>query len=50
VGGQHISYECPAFDSPYLKGEAGSGVATLTGPISGKKLVLDFNKIERNEE
>ena len=44
---KHIVYDCPTFDSPLLKGEAGSGVVTLTGPISGKKLVLDFNRIER---
>ena len=50
VDGQHVNYECPTFDSPYLKGETGSGVVTITAPISGKKLVLDFNKIERREE
>ena len=47
VDGKYIDYECPAFDSPYLKGAFGSGIVTLTGPISGEKLVLDFNKIER---
>jgi hypothetical protein len=50
IDGKPIDYNCPTFDSPYLKGAAGSGVVTLTGPISGKKLVLDFNKIERIEE
>lgn len=34
IAGKYISYQCPAFDS---------GVVTLTGPISGKKVVLDFN-------
>ena len=46
VDGKHVNYECPTFDSPYLKGEAGSGVVTIAAPISGKKLVLDFNKAD----
>jgi hypothetical protein len=50
IDGKPIDYNCPTCDSPYLKGAAGGGVVTLTGPISGKKLVLDFNKIERFEE
>ncbi len=41
---------CPTFASPWLNGAAGDGVVTLTGPVSGSKLVLDFNKIERREE
>jgi len=49
VGGEHVSYDCPAFDSPWLQGAHGSGIVTLIVPISGKKLVLDFNKIERRE-
>ena len=49
IDGKYISYECPAFDSPYLKGAFGSGVVTLIGPISGEELVLDFNEIERRE-
>ena len=47
VGGKHVNYNCPTFDSPWLKGDFGSGVVTLTGPISGEKLVLDFNRIKR---
>jgi hypothetical protein len=47
VDDKYIDYECPAFESPYVKGAFGSGVVTLTGPISGEILVLDFNKIER---
>lgn len=50
LDGEHISYDCPTFDSPWLEGEHGSGVVTLIAPITGKKLVLDFNKIERREE
>ena len=50
VDGEFIDYECPTFDSPTLKGEFGSGVVTLVGPISGRKLVLDFKRIERREE
>ena len=50
VDGMAVNYDCPTFDSPWLKGEAGSGVVTITAPTSGKKLVLDFNKIERREE
>ena len=45
IDGEYISYQCPAFDSPWLKGAFGSGVVTLTGPISGIKAVLDFNKV-----
>ena len=44
IGGEVLSYDCPTFDSPWLGGAAGSGVVTLTGPLSGEKLVLDFNK------
>jgi hypothetical protein len=50
VGGEFVRYDSPTFDSPFLRGEAGGGVVTLAGPISGKKAVLNFNKIERNEE
>ncbi|MBM4087533.1 MAG: hypothetical protein FJ272_22310 [Planctomycetes bacterium] len=50
TAGRHISYDCPTFDSPFLKGASGSGVVTLTGPISGRKLALDFNAITRREE
>ena len=39
-----MTYDRPAFDSPWLKGRFGSGVVTLTGPISDEKLVLDFNE------
>jgi hypothetical protein len=35
---------CPTFDSPWFQGATGSGVVTLIGAPSGKKLVLDFNK------
>lgn len=49
VNGKHVNYECPTFESPWLQGATGSGVVTLTGPLSGSKLVLDFNKIERKE-
>ena len=44
IGGEVLSYDCPTFDSPWLQGAAGSGVVTLTGPLSGEKVVLDFNK------
>jgi hypothetical protein len=44
VGGEVLSYDCPTFDSPWLKGADGSGVITLTGPLSGEKAVLDFNQ------
>ena len=44
IGGEVLSYDCPTFDSPWLKGADGSGVVTITGPLSGEKLVLDFNK------
>jgi hypothetical protein len=44
IGGEVLSYNCPTFDSPWLQGADGSGVVTLTGPLSGEKLVLDFNK------
>jgi len=50
VDGKHLDYNCPTFASPWLNGAAGGGVVTLTGPVSGDKLVLDFNKIERREE
>ncbi len=50
VDGVAVDYNCPTFDSPFLKGEAGGGVITITAPISRKKLVLDFNTIERHEE
>jgi hypothetical protein len=49
IGGEVLSYDCPTFDSPWLKGAFGSGVVTLTGPISGSKTVLDFNRISRQE-
>ena len=45
IGGEVLSYDCPTFDSPWLRGASGSGVVTLTGPLSGEKLVLDFNKV-----
>jgi hypothetical protein len=48
IDGAYMTYDSPAFDSPWLKGPFGSGVVTLTGPISGEKLVLDFN--ERSPE
>jgi len=44
IGGEVLTYDCPTFDSPWLQGATGSGVITLTGPLSGEKLVLDFNK------
>ncbi len=50
IDGKPIDYQCPAFDSPWLKGAFGSGVVTITGPLSGSKLTLDFNQIRRNEE
>ena len=31
INGQYLDYECPTFDSPFLKGETGSGIVTLTG-------------------
>lgn len=49
IDGQYIRYDCPTFDSPYLQGKTGDGVVTLIGPISGKKLVLDFNNNQRSE-
>lgn len=49
IGGKHIGYDIPAFDSPFFEGASGSGVVTLTGPVSGSKLVLDFNRITRSE-
>lgn len=49
IGGQCMRYDCPTFDSPWLHGDAGSGVVTLTGPLTGKRLVLDFNAIQRQE-
>lgn len=48
IGGEVLSYDCPTFDSPWLSGASGSGVVTLTGPLSGEKLVLDFNKADPN--
>lgn len=47
IGDEYVDYNCPAMDSPYLQGASRGGVITLTGPISGKKLVFGFNKIER---
>jgi len=47
IGDESVDYNCPAMNSPYLQGASGSGVSTLTGPVSGKKVVFDFNKIER---
>ena len=49
IDGKYISYDSPAFDSPWLKGSFGSGVITLTGPLSKSKTVLDFNKITCQE-
>ncbi len=49
IDGKPMPYTCPTFDSPWLQGAAGSGVITLTGPISGHKTVLDFNKITVTE-
>ena len=50
VNGKYVNYECPTFQSQWLQGATGSGVVTLTGPLSGSKLVLDFNKIERRKK
>tara|TARA_B110000008_G_C16849764_1_gene516299 strand:+ start:440 stop:799 length:360 start_codon:yes stop_codon:yes gene_type:complete len=47
VDGVLLDYKCPAFESPYLTGAFGSGVITLTAPISGEQLILDFNQIKR---
>lgn len=50
IDGKSIRYDSPTFDSPWLKGAFGSGIVTLTGPISGEKLVLDFHKWMPNQE
>ena len=44
IDGKYVTYDPPTFDSPWLNGSKGSGVVTLTGPVSGRALVLDFNK------
>jgi len=49
IDGKYIRYDSPTFDSPWLKGAFGSGVITLTGPISGSRTVLDFNRISCEE-
>ena len=49
IDGKSISYDPPAFDSPWIKGAFDSGVVTLIGPISGIKTVLDFNKFSVRE-
>ena len=49
IDGKYISYEAPMADSPWVKGAFGSGVVTLTGPISGSRMVLDFNRVSCKE-
>jgi len=50
INGRYISYDCPTFESPWLQGAFGSGIVTLTGPVSGSRLVLDFNAISQDEQ
>ena len=50
IDGKYIRYDCPTFDSPWLKGAFGSGVITLTGPVSDEKVILDFNQLSRKED
>lgn len=47
IDGKPISYLSPTFQSPWINAEAGSGVVTITGPLSQKKLTLDFNAVTR---
>jgi len=47
IDGEYISYESDAFKSPWISGPFGSGVITLTGPVSGKRLVYDFNEFDK---
>jgi len=49
IDGKYISYDSPTFDSSWLKSVFGSGVVSLIGPISGSRLVLDFNQMSREE-
>jgi hypothetical protein len=44
IDGKQVSYNAPAFDSPWLKAPFDSGVVTMIGPVSGEKLVYDFNE------
>ena len=45
VNGQPMELSDQLFDSPYLTSEYRSGV--ITAEFGGRKLVLDFNKNER---
>jgi len=44
IDGEYFSYEPPSLQSPWLDAPFGSGVVTITAPISGKKTVYDFNQ------
>jgi hypothetical protein len=44
IDGQYINYQVPAFSSPYLNGEYGSGKITIT--YRDKNLNLDFTNIK----
>jgi hypothetical protein len=50
IDGKFIRYDCPTFNSPWLKDAFGSGVITLTGPVSGEKVILDFNQLSPRED
>lgn len=45
IDGKSVRYDSPTFESPWLKGDFGSGVITLTGPVTGEKVVFDFNQL-----
>ena len=47
IDGEYFSYEPPALQSPWLDAPFGSGVVTITAPISGKKIVYDFNQFDK---
>ena len=48
IDGEPVELPDKLFDSPYLTSDYDSGV--ITAEFNGRKLVLDFNKIERREE
>jgi hypothetical protein len=45
IAGEYIPYNSPAFYSPYLQGEFGSGVVRIIGSQTGEELILDFNRL-----
>jgi hypothetical protein len=49
INGEYISYESPTFESPWIHSPFGSGVVTLTAPISGEKTIYDFNKFDKQK-